>query len=68
MSNKEYRFSAMKAATDLHYGETVIQLIRNAKSDIEIERIMCTAREQKIVPRKIIQRKEPVSWFQSIFS
>lgn len=66
MSNKDYRFSAMKAATDLGYGETVINRILQAKSDIEIEQIMCSARNNE--QRKTVKRKEQISWFQSILN
>lgn len=47
--NKEddmsYRKFALKAAKDLCYGEEVIDLIKNAKNNEEIERIMISARK-----------------------
>lgn len=41
-----YKQQAIRAAKDLCYGEEVIRRIKNAKSDVEIERIMATARKQ----------------------
>jgi len=37
---------AMDAAKDLGYGPEVVSKIRAAKSDVEIERIMVTARKR----------------------
>lgn len=47
MAKKGYRYEAIRAANDLFYGKRVVELIQNAKSDEEIYRIMCTARESK---------------------
>jgi hypothetical protein len=41
-----YQYTAMDAAKQLGYGDEVVNKIRAAKSDAEIERIMVTAREQ----------------------
>ena len=47
MARKGYKYEAIKAAKDLFYGSRVIELINSAKSEAEIERIMCTARQEK---------------------
>lgn len=39
-----YRQQAIDAATDLHYGDDILSAIYSAKSQIEISRIMTTAR------------------------
>jgi hypothetical protein len=44
---KKYKQIAVEAATDLGYGDLVIERINRAKSEAEIERIMVTARKQK---------------------
>lgn len=46
--NKEstYRYFAIDAARQLGYGDKVVNKIRAAKDDVEIERIMVTARKQ----------------------
>lgn len=44
----DYQKEAAKAAKELLYGFKVISMIRNAKSDEEIRRIMCDARNGKI--------------------
>lgn len=41
---KSYKQNALKAAKDLRYGPEVISEIQNAKTDVEIEHIMNTAR------------------------
>ena len=43
----EYKYMAMDAAKDLGYGPEVASKIRAAKSDVEIERIMVTARKRE---------------------
>ncbi len=40
-----YRYFAIDAARQLRYGDTVVNKIRAAKDDAEIERIMVTARK-----------------------
>ena len=57
MSRKGYRYDAIRAAKDLLYGDRVIELIKSAKSDDEIYRIMCTARSSE---RNIPVRKKAV--------
>ena len=42
-----YRKDAIKAAKELKYGSNVIQKIKEAKNDAEIERIMNAARHEK---------------------
>lgn len=44
---KKYKQIAIEAATDLGYGDLVIERINRANSEAEIERIMVTARKQK---------------------
>lgn len=57
MAKTGYRGEALKAAKDLFYDKSIIRQIKNAKSDAEIERIMCTARnrppDQKKVARTV---------------
>ena len=43
-----YRIKAIRAAQDLHYKSDVIERIRHAKTDAEIERIMISARRGEI--------------------
>lgn len=47
MSRDEYTYKgqAIQAAKDLCYGEKVITQLKNAKTEAEISRIMCTARK-----------------------
>lgn len=42
-----YRNDAIKAARDLRYGQDVIDKIKAAKTDAEIDRIMRKARYEK---------------------
>lgn len=42
-----YKKQAIQAAKDLHYGKAVVKKLESAKSDIEIERIMATARRNR---------------------
>ena len=42
-----YKDQALKAAKDLHYGEKNIKMIKDAKSDAGISRIMMAARKEK---------------------
>lgn len=42
-----YRSDAIEAATDLLYGDEVIQQIKEAKTVAEIERIMVAARKRR---------------------
>lgn len=42
-----YRREAMKAAEELGYGRDVVEKIKAAKNDGEIERIMINARHEK---------------------
>ena len=42
-----YRDNAIKAAKDLKYGKDVIERIKTAKTEAEIERIMINARKEK---------------------
>ncbi len=42
-----YKDQALRAAKDLGYDEEVIKDIHNAKSDLEIDRIMRNARLEK---------------------
>ena len=42
----EYEKDAINAAKDLRYGKDVIESIKNAKSDSEIQRIMISARKK----------------------
>lgn len=44
--DENYKYTAMDAAKQLGYGDEVVNKIRAAKSDAEIERTMVTAREQ----------------------
>ena len=44
---ENYRKQAMIAAKDLCYGNEVIEKIKAAKNDAEIERIMNTSRHEK---------------------
>ena len=46
-NEENYRNQAMIAAEDLYYGNEVIEKIKAAKNDAEIERIMNTARHKK---------------------
>ena len=46
-NEENYRNQAMIAAEDLFYGNKVIEKIKAAKNDAEIERIMNTARHAK---------------------
>ena len=41
---REYKRKALKAARELCYGDEVIKRIKNAKTDVEISRIMTSAR------------------------
>ena len=45
-TDRKYRYIAMDAAKQLGYGDAVIQKIRAAKDDSEVERIMVTARKK----------------------
>lgn len=47
-SVEKYRRDAMEAAKDLRYGPEVVERIKNAKTDREIERIMITARHEQM--------------------
>ena len=59
MPKIDYRGNAIRAAKELRYGQTVINRIKAAKNDIEIERIMCTARKQEDIckPRQKVSCK-----------
>ena len=46
-NEENYRNQAMIAAEDLCYGNEVIEKIKAAKSDAEIERIMNAARRER---------------------
>ena len=46
-NEENYRNQAIIAAEDLRYGNEVIEKIKAAKNDAEIERIMNTARRKK---------------------
>lgn len=43
-----YKDQAIEAAKDLGYGATVIDRIKNAKTDFEISRIMTSARKNNL--------------------
>lgn len=45
-TDRKYRDIALTAARQLGYGNTVIEKIKEAKDDAEIERIMVTARKK----------------------
>ena len=45
--NYDYQHQAINAAHDLHYGRDVIDKIKSAKTDAEIDRIMRNARHEK---------------------
>ena len=47
LDENNYRKQAMTAAEDLRYGNEVIEKIKAAKNDAEIERIMNMARHAK---------------------
>ena len=47
LDENNYRKQAMIAAEDLCYSNEVIEKIKAAKSDVEIERIMNNARHEK---------------------
>lgn len=47
-SLESYRAEATEAAKDLYYGTAVIERIKNAKTDREIQRIMITARHEQM--------------------
>ena len=47
LDEDNYRNQAMIAAEDLCYGNEVIEKIKAAKNDAEIERIMNTSRHEK---------------------
>ena len=47
LDEDNYKKQAMIAAEDLRYGNEVIEKIKAAKNDAEIERIMNTARHAK---------------------
>ena len=55
MAKIDYRGNAIRAAKELKYDQAVINRIRLAKNDAEIERIMRTARER--IPDKAIRRQ-----------
>lgn len=55
MAKIDYRGNAIRAAKELRYDQSVINRIRLAKNDAEIERIMRTARER--IPDKVIRRQ-----------
>lgn len=62
MPRISYKNNAIKAAKDLKYSQTVINSIKAAKNDIEIERIMCTARKQEdICKPSICKPRQTVS-------
>lgn len=42
-----FRRQAIKAARDFHYGKDVIQKLKDAKTEGEIDRIMKNARHEK---------------------
>lgn len=46
-NEENYKKQAMIAAKDLRYGNEVIEKIKAAKSDAEIERIMNAARHER---------------------
>lgn len=48
----KYKRQMVKAAEDLCHGPDVVKQVKNAKSDLEISRIMSTARKQQIERRK----------------
>lgn len=66
MARKGYKYEAIKAAKDLFYGSRVIELINSAKSEAEIERIMCTARNQEDIckPRQKVSCKLDMNTFK----
>lgn len=43
----EFKSNAIKAAKDFGYGDDIVNKIRAAKSDSEIDRIMKAARKEK---------------------
>ena len=59
MPRINYRGNAIQAAKELKYDQSVINRIKAAKNDIEIERIMCTARNQDDIrkPRQKVSCK-----------
>lgn len=52
MPRASYKSSAIRAAKDLLYGDDIINQIKAAKSDIEVEKIMYTARNRPPDRRK----------------
>lgn len=58
---KNFRYTAIKAAEDLNYGEYVIEQIKAAKSDEEISRIMCRIRNNTISSAKSMRRTQTSS-------
>ena len=59
MAKIDYRGNAIRAAKELRYSQSVINSIKAATNDIEIERIMCTARNQDDIrkPRQKVSCK-----------
>ncbi len=45
---KTYKKDAIKAAKDLRYGWAVVDKIKSAKSEAEIQRIMTTERHKRL--------------------
>ena len=45
---KAYKKDAMDAARDLKYGKEVISMIKAAKTEAEIQRVMVTARHKQL--------------------
>lgn len=45
---KNYKRKALKAAKELEYGSNVLQMLTEADTDGQVERIMIAAREGKI--------------------
>lgn len=45
--NRNYKDEAIIAAKELGYGRRIVEKIKNAKSDTEIQNIMITARREK---------------------
>lgn len=45
---KTYKKDAIKVAKDLRYGWTVVDKIKSAKSEAEIQRIMTTERHKRL--------------------
>lgn len=49
MAKVGYKGNAVQAAKELKYDQAVINSIKAAKNDAEIEHIMCTARKQEVI-------------------